>query len=247
MERGVRPMDWDTFDAIYLINLVQRTDRKRELERELRSVGLEADDSKLTWIRAVRPSEAGEFPSIGARGCFLSHLTCLKAAMDQGHHRILIIEDDACFPRTRHAGLKIALDHVKRLNWDIWYGGARVLLEGREATTGSEVVALDPKLGVQTSHCIALQGDTIRSVRAFFELVLTRPGGHPEAGPMHVDGAYSTWRALHPEGVTLLSVPPVCTQRSSRSDIAATRWFDSTPLLRKSVAALRRLRNRLSA
>jgi glycosyl transferase family 25 len=79
------------------------------------------------------------------------------------------------------------------------------------------------------------------------ELILTRPGGHPEAGPMHVDGAYTTWRLLNPTAVTLVAVPAVCVQRSSRSDVATTRWFDNTPLVRNSVATLRRLRNQFSA
>jgi hypothetical protein len=238
-------MDWELFDAIYLINLPERTDRRRELEIELSGVGITAHDRRLVWVRAVRPSDAGEFPSVGARGCFLSHLVCLKSALDSELRRVLIIEDDACFPKNRHADLRIILEKVKRSNWDIWYGGARVQLDVAGRTGGIEIVAIDPKLEIQTTHCVALQGDTIRSVQAFFELILRRPAGHAEAGPMHVDGAYSTWRALNPNAVTLLTVPPVCTQRASRSDIAATHWYDRMPVVKLCAAILRRLRNRL--
>ena len=245
MNRGDYAAAWTSFDAIYLINLPERTDRKRELERELNGVGLSCGDPKLVWIRAVRPSDAGEFPSLGAKGCFMSHLTCLTDALDSGHRCILIIEDDACFPKHRHAALRNALEKAHGASWEIWYGGGQ--MPDVRDETGTEVVAIDSTLGVQTSHCIALRGDAIRSVAAFFELILTRPGGHPEAGPMHVDGAYSTWRAMNPAAVTLVSLPPVCIQRSSRSDIAATRWFDETPVLRTGVALLRRLLNRRNA
>ena len=48
-------LDWSVFDAIYLINLRERTDRRRELEAELCSVGLLPGDPKLIWLNAVRP------------------------------------------------------------------------------------------------------------------------------------------------------------------------------------------------
>jgi GR25 family glycosyltransferase involved in LPS biosynthesis len=234
-------MDWHTFDAIYLINLPERADRKRELERELRRVGLQIDDPKLVWVRAARPSEAGGFPSIGARGCFLSHLSCLQSASERGYGRILILEDDAYFPRFRIKDLETVLEKLKRFNWAIWYGGARHELN--VMSTNTEVIPIEYTAGVQTSHCIALQGNAIRSVRDFLELILTRPGGHPEAGPMHVDGAYSTWRGLNPTAVTLVTLPPVCSQRSSQSDIGVLHWYDRTPLVRRVIATFRRVRN----
>jgi hypothetical protein len=48
-------LDWSVFDAIYLINLRERTDRRRELEAELCSVGLLPGDPKLIWLNAVKP------------------------------------------------------------------------------------------------------------------------------------------------------------------------------------------------
>jgi glycosyl transferase, family 25 len=239
-------VEWRTFDAIYLINLPERTDRRRELERDLRSVGLHADDPRLLWISAVRPSEAGEFPSIGARGCFLSHLTCLNLAIDEGHDCILILEDDACFPRSQIGRVKTVVGKLKELNWAIWYGGGDILEDLGARTGVMGITAIDRTVGVRTTHCIAFRGVAIRSVKAFLELILTRPAGHPEAGPMHVDGAYCTWRTLNPTAVTLVTVPPVCVQRSSRSDIATVNWFDKTPLLGTGIALFRRLRNRIS-
>jgi hypothetical protein len=238
-------VDWGVFDAIYLINLPERTDRKRELEREIISVGLRTDDPRLVWIRAVRPMEAGEFPSIGARGCFLSHLTCLQSASEHGHTRVLILEDDACFPKLLVDDLKGVVGGLKSLNWAIWYGGASMLNDPRVSSRKVVTIPIAHTVGVQTAHCVAFQGETIQSIRTFLELILTRTNGHPEAGPMHVDGAYSTWRALNPTAVTLVTVPSVCIQRSSRTDIGRTGWLDTTPLVRRSMAAVRRLRNRL--
>ena len=174
-------MEWRAFDAIYLINLPERADRKRELERELRSVGLQADDPRLVWIRAVRPLEAGEFPSIGARGCFLSHLTCLQSASERGYGRVLILEDDACFPRFRVSGLKSVVGRLNGLNWAVWYGGGRMLHEFNVGIDNIEIIPIDSTVDVQTSHCIAFQGEAIGSARAFFG-THTDPSGRTSGG-----------------------------------------------------------------
>ena len=59
----------------YVINLEDRTDRRAEMEQQLRRVGWQA-----AFVAAIRPVDAGDFPSVGARGCFLSHLATLKQA-----------------------------------------------------------------------------------------------------------------------------------------------------------------------
>jgi glycosyl transferase family 25 len=238
-------LHWQTFDAIYLINLPERVDRRRELLSELRSVGLSDDDGRLIWVAAVRPAEAGEFPSIGSRGCFLSHLECLKSARARGFRRILILEDDAHFTRVREPVFAETLLALQNTSWSVWYGGYH-LHEGEAAQDVRHgLQAISPATGIRTSHCVAFQADAIDSALAFLQLILTRPAGHPEAGPMHIDGAYSTWRALNPGATTLIAVPPLCLQRASRSDIAGRRWFDHAPLIRHGVDLLRRFRNRI--
>jgi hypothetical protein len=235
--------DWGVFDAIYLINLRERTDRRRELEAELCSVGLVSGNPKLLWQDAVRPESRGAFSSIGARGCFLSHLACLQAASESKHDRILIIEDDAHFPRSAINRLQETLRELKNSEWQIWYGGHFFIGNDQPSSHGWGI-QIDSKTGVQTAHCVGFQGAaTIDSIRAFLERILTRPAGHIEAGPMHVDGAYSTWRSLNAGAVTRATIPEICRQRSSRSDIAAIGMLDGSPITRNIIDPLRKLRN----
>src|SRR5258708_6708196 len=161
-------MEWQVFDAIYLINLPERADRRTELERELSRVGLQGGDSRLVWIRAVRPLEAGEFPSIGARGCFESHLTCLRLALEQGHGRILILEDDASFPRFRLNGLRSVLAKLTGTDWAMWYGGGSMLHELSVTTDNVGIIPQQHTPRGQTLHFIAFLRDRIGSLRAFF-------------------------------------------------------------------------------
>lgn len=67
------------FDQIRIINLPERTDRRRAMDRELAAVGL-IDDPRVQYFKAFRPEDAGQFSSIGARGCYDSHKTLLKEA-----------------------------------------------------------------------------------------------------------------------------------------------------------------------
>jgi glycosyl transferase, family 25 len=237
-------LDWSLFDAIYLINLRERTDRKRELEAELRSVGLLPGDPRLIWLSATKPETPGGFPTIGTYGCFLSHLACLQAAVAHNHQRILILEDDASFPRSAASRLRDALAGLRGSEWNIWYGGHLFVGESSPPSTSGWGVLIDSKVQIQQAHCIGFQGRaTIDAIRKFLELILTRPPGHSEAGPMHTDGAYNVWRQLNPAAVTRATMPEICIQRSSRSDIAAARRVDSWAVTRAIAKPLRKLRN----
>ena len=73
----------------------------------------------------------------------------------------------------------------------------------------------------------------------FLEELQQRPPGHPDGGPMHLDGAYSTFRAQNPDVVTLIASPNLGWQRSSRSDIYPNAWFDRVPGFRQLAGAAR--------
>ena len=90
----------DYFDKVYIINLPHRADRREEIDVQLRKVGLALNHPKVTLFNAIKPDEAGEFPSIGAKGCFLSHLGVLKDAQLKRFEQILIFEDDLDLSKT---------------------------------------------------------------------------------------------------------------------------------------------------
>jgi hypothetical protein len=59
---------------------------------------------------------------------------------------------------------------------------------------------------------------------------------------MHVDGAYSWFRANHPHLLTSVANPELGHQRASRTDVHDLRWHDRVPVVRDIVAFLRRFR-----
>ena len=232
----------EAFDHVYVINLPARQDRRRDMTKELARVGVAADDSRVTFFPAIRPDDQGYFPSIGARGCFLSHLGVLKDARERGLNRILITEDDLTFSNLPVVHFDEALGTLDRFPWGIFYGGHR-LSQVPTRRVAPTLVELEPGEPVMTTHMVAFQGDVIERLILFLEAMLARPAGDPEGGPMHVDGAYTTFRRRSPEVVTLAAHPVLGDQRSSRSDIGRTAWYDRTPFIRDGVGFLRRVRN----
>jgi hypothetical protein len=230
------------FERIYVINLPQRRDRRREMARELRKIGVGFRSPSVQLFEAVRPDAPGEFPSIGSRGAFLSHLGILKEARAQNLQRILIFEDDLNFVPDFPKKIGAVVEELERKDWSLFYGGY-VLPAPLGPGSREALIHADPSLPIQTAHFVGFRGQAISEAICFLEKLLTRPGGDPQGGPMHVDGAYSWFREAFPHRLTLLATPQLGYQRSSRSDIYDPRWFDRTPGIRHAVAGLRQLRN----
>jgi glycosyl transferase, family 25 len=231
----------DSFDRIFVINLSTRADRRAEMDAQLRRVGLSLASRNVTVFEAVRPEHEGDFPSIGARGCFMSHLGVLKEALRLGLSSVLILEDDADFAPGPHCTEVQAC--LEQEDWAIFYGGYRVDALPR---TRLACVCVPPATAVETAHFIAMRGQVlIASLIAYMEAQLVRPAGDPRGGPMHVDGTYSWFRKEHGRYTTLLAVPPIAFQRASKSDIAELPLLDRAWGLRFVAAKWRSCRNAL--
>lgn len=228
------------FDQIYVINLPYRRDRRQEMAEQLNEVGLSFDSPAVQLFEASRPETADGFESIGARGCFLSHLGVLRDACRRGFEQIVILEDDLNFTpdfRVRMSGVKSALEHV---DWSMFYGG--YVMKTPLQTTGTEIiVSANADDLIQTTHFVGFRGAAIRDAVNFLEAMLRRPAGDPNGGPMHIDGAYNWFRREFPSRITVLAGSQLGYQRRSRTDIHALRWFDRIPGVRHAVGWLRRL------
>ena len=217
--------------AIFVINLERRTDRRVSMQVQLSRIGWDAK-----FFAAVRPQGADDFPSIGARGCFLSHLSVLKLGRDAGASQLIILEDDVDF--TPHFGnqWKVAMGFLETREWSIFYPG-----HAMEAQSGG-LLRISADIGIQCTHFMVINGHAIPALIAGLECILSRPAGHPLGGPMHVDGAYSTLRAQNPRLVTYAHFPALGYQRPSRTDVGELKWFDRMGVLSPIVDLVRKLR-----
>ena len=204
----------ETYDQIRIINLVARADRRRQMISELRRLGLGADP-RVEFFAAVVPDDAGPWPNPGARGCYMSHLSILRAAQAVGAS-VLILEDDCDFTE---AALKSQ-----------WGQGSDIFCGGFGATDYANLDNSD----IQGSHCIGFDRAVIgRLIRFLEDLTHT-------TSPPPIDGAYVEFRRANPDVRTEFARPQVAIQRQSSSDISPGR-FDRNKLSRLAVGLLRKL------
>jgi len=208
------------------------------MEKELCKIGIKKAECGKLFYPAFKPSEPDGFPSIGARGCFLSHYKILKHALDREKKNVLVMEDDLAISTQIE---KVSPELLKMLEIDTW---GIAYLGHLEKIKNSEPYKLnlyrEPLL---QSHFYAVNAKILPRLVNFLKTVLKRPPGHPDGGPMHYDGALSTFRAQNPDIETYLVLPSLGWQRSSRSDIYTKKWFDKHVLLAWIVSVGRKIKN----
>ena len=231
-----------TFDTTCIINLPARRDRRSEMQAQLQRIGVPQDAGDVAFFEAIRPSDAAGFPTVGTRGCFLSHLGVLEQALLHGHETVLILEDDLNFSPDFLQRIGRVSDALARSRWSIFYGGYSI--EGPAATAqGGSISLIEAARSVGCTHFVAFRGAALRDLPAYLRAIMGRAPGHPEGGPMHIDGAYSRFRQQHPELQTMVAQPELGYQRASRTDIHSLRWYDDWPLIREGVDWIRKRRN----
>jgi glycosyl transferase family 25 len=217
--------------SVYVINLERREDRRREMKGELSRVGWEA-----TFFPAIEPTSSAGFASIGAHGCFLSHLSVLNAARNGAVEQLVILEDDVNFVRNFGERWRWMEAELSAVDWSICYPGHAI------DTLPQGISALSPQTSVLCAHFLVVNKLAIDLIAAGLETILSRPAGHPLGGPMHVDGAYSTIRAQNPALNTYALFPTLGYQRPSRTDIRGARWFDRLSLIQPAVDVMRKIK-----
>ena len=222
---------FDQFDRVYIVNLESRPDRRREMVKQLRTVGLEGDP-RVQFFKAIKTSDAGPFARVGSHGAFLSHLAILKGQAGR-NETVLILQDDCDFvPGAQTAEVSE--------EWDIFYGGYHQLDPGDLHSSG-----------IQGAHCMAFRPGTIPTLVEFLEAVYAgsyRPenearidGGSQVAAP--IDGAMVWFRRAHPDVRTVFQM--VSYQRASRTDIGSLSKIDRFPIVASAFRALSRTFRRL--
>jgi glycosyl transferase, family 25 len=222
--------------ATFVISLKDRVDRRREMTKQLFRVGWDAN-----FFDAIRPPDADGFPSVGARGCFHSHLTVLEIARDAALPCVVILEDDVNFIKDFPALWKQGLSEISQLKWSIFYPGHLLPLRALGMSL------LEPSTGVQCAHFMMINGSAVADLIEGLRKILLRPPGHPQGGPMHVDGAYSTIRSQNVHLLTYAFSPALGYQRPSRTDIGKLKWFDRARAIAPAVKVGRRLSTFINA
>lgn len=228
------------FERIYVINLAERTDRRQEVEDQLRLVGLSLESPLVNLFPAVRPTEKGEWESVGARGCFLSHLAILRECQADGVKSLLILEDDANWSRAFLSNPGHFLEPLTNRSWDFFDCGGPIYIRSSEPPVVEQVAF---NQGITTTHCIGFRGNVIGDAAEYLHQISLRKYGDENGGPMHVDGAYTWFRKDNPSVRTIRFSPTMAYQRASASNIGERRLLDRLSITAPLFSTLRKIKN----
>jgi glycosyl transferase family 25 len=234
----------ESFDLIRVINLPDRTDRYNEATRQLHALGLDWKLGSVDLYAATRPTELAGFPSLGAHGCFMSHLNVLRDALHRGVESVLVLEDDCEVPLKNCRSVGDVALNLKTRPWQFVHFGhiAPVAPPLQDAAP----TLLEFEGSLQNLHMYGVHRSALAALVEYLEGCIVRPPGDPIGGPMHVDGALTMFRTAHPEFVTLIAQPSLADQRSSRSDITFGA-YESVPGLKQAMGVARKIKRALKS
>lgn len=231
----------DYFDRTCIINLPERDDRLRVIRRELARCGGDDHPGKVQVPYAPKPEDANGFASRGVYGSYLSHYTILKDALRDGLETAWILEDDATFSHRMVREQDRIVEKLRRDPWDMCFFGHSLHRELRGMPRG----LIHHTAPFRWAHCYAIHGKVLPRLLAYLEENMSNPPGHPRGGKMYIDPAYSFFRRLNPDVVSLVANPVMSVQRGSVSSLAGGHWYDRSKVLVPVVAMAREARDEL--
>jgi hypothetical protein len=229
------------FPAAYLINLPERKDRLKSAKKELARIGWNLGATGVQLYPAQKFTDRGRFPNIGSRGCFMSHLACLEDAQRHGQPNVMLLEDDISFSSSLPKLTPSILYQLENVQWDFCYLGHEQTGEIGEASSKTTEVKLVPYRGdILMSYIVLINGRVLSKLIAHLNRVVSGIEGDQEYGPMPIDGAYNIFRRNR-DVHTVIAIPKLGWQRSSRSDITPRPIDDWRPV-KPITSAIRHLK-----
>jgi|GEM_PF-626330 len=146
---------FSSFDAIFCINLDDRTERWDHIERQASMLGIL---DRLQRISAVVTEHNHHV------GCALSHRRAIELAKLQGLSNVLVLEDDASFLYDTHKFLPKSMKELENAEWDLLFlGGHR--WDTRSGPTAPFEYLEVPK-AITTTHAIAYNSSIFNELLA---------------------------------------------------------------------------------
>jgi glycosyl transferase family 25 len=234
----------DLFGVTYLINLPERVDRLKSAKRQLSSVNWDVGPDGVRVFPALRYVDPAGFPNAPTRGCFHSHLECLRSAHAERRQSVLILEDDIGLSSTLPRLTSSIKSLLANLEWDFVYFGhdisAKVPMAHRDMKESEFRFDLW-RDEILNTHFYGINGRILPRLIAHLDSLSAGRMGDQDAGPMPIDGAYNIFRRNNLDVQCLLAYPTLGWQLSSRSDITPQSW-DQLVFLRPVNNLLRRFK-----
>lgn len=230
---------YDYFNRIGIIHLPNRLDRFQSVSLELRNIGIDIRQPKVHIPYAPVPSDWDGWPSRGVYGNFLSHLGILKQALSDSLATIWVLEDDAIFSRRMCREQTMLAKTLSERDWDLCFFGHSLTHELIAQPNGfirsnSEFI---------WAHCYAVHARILPRLVGYLERATVLPAHHPEGSRLYIDAAFTLFRRLNPDVVTLVHNPALSIQKGCASSLNDPKWYDTVAVTRPLVSLARLARD----
>jgi hypothetical protein len=203
--------DYSKFwDAVYVINLDFRQDRWEEINKMAHAAGLGIqrwNATKSSEIDIDKHRKGVRVKKTSCIACWSSHVRIYRDALEKGHRRILVLEDDALIPADLYEQLDEWFNKTKITEFDLLYLGSADKYPS--APLGDGVALSQYTL---LTHAMLFDRSGIEKV---VEIVDTQDGGKCS---MSIDVFLAEY--IQPRNMTFQAEPSIIKTISSFSDIA---------------------------
>lgn len=220
---------------IQIINLPNRTDRRKQVMKEILRVAGDGFPSKASFFSAMQPEDPLGFPSASMRGNLISHREAIRKAADENKESVLILEDDVIFRKNWTKASDAVIRDLDSINWKISYLGHL----STDPVTNNGFFSPCNAIELAGAHCYALKRDVYGPFLHFLDALEHRLDGDPEGGPMFFDGALNFFRLKNEDIPAIYATPSLAIQRPSRTDCHPNALYDRVPIIRSAVQLLR--------
>jgi len=142
---------WDYFDRVYCISLKERSDRRREAQRQFDAVGL---GDRVEFVQVERHAANSE------QGIYESHQDCIARGLAQEAETILVFEDDILFQGFTHRQLDRCIAFLESsVGWQAFFFGC--LVRRSRPTKNPSVLAIQYR---SLAHAYALNRSLARQI-----------------------------------------------------------------------------------
>jgi GR25 family glycosyltransferase involved in LPS biosynthesis len=185
----------------FYINLDTRPDRKSHVEKQLETIGIQAQRFNAIKLKN------------GALGCSMSHLKCLETAKQNNWDHVVIVEDDILFTKPDLFKKQLSFFFKNHDNFDV------ILLAGNNASR--DYIKVDHSC-VKVYNCQTTTGYLVKS-HYYDTLIQNYKDGiqkllkEPENHKLYAIDKY--WFQLQEKDDWYLIVPLSVVQREDYSDI----------------------------
>lgn len=177
----------DLLGPAYCISLASQAQRRAFCAKQFASEGVE-----VGFVDGIIPDDKARFPSLGARGCFLSHLKILESAVADpsigGARYVTIFEDDVLLPRSFASIVSTVMRQLRGLDWHIFYWGTDnqpplTPVPGREP-----LATIAPEQTIIGKQAYTIRLDTVPALIDYLRR------GEQQPLPGYSDGMYHEFR-----------------------------------------------------